>query len=259
MNLQHAVLPLSLAALLVACGGTVSKNEGGASAGTSSSGGNGSESGASTGGSASNVGGSFGTAGNLSVGGEPSCSTANCATVDCGEDEVPVLRPGACCTTCSPKPGGCEDVKCEPVEACAQGYELAQPPGACCVGCVPKPGGVACHEIACPQTSCPLGYVRGDLLGGCCYDCVPDPLHCRNDEDCVMADRPRACCGCPEAITRRQYHDEPCWSELGNPRPLPQACYPQATCDALCAPCENLGNAAVCSEHRCAARGFGLK
>ncbi len=247
MKLQLAFFPLSLA---VACGGNVFKDQGssgdagsGALAGSSSAGGS---------------GGGVGTAGTLSLGGEPSCATVRCATIDCNEDEVAVLQPGGCCTTCEPKVGGCEDVKCEPVERCNEGYELTQPPGACCVGCVPKSGGVSCQEIACPETACPLGYVRGDLLGGCCYDCVPDPLYCRARSDCVIADKPRACCGCPEAITLRQYQAEPCWSEVGSERAIPQSCYPQATCDAVCAPC--LSERGVeCSEHRCISRGFGLK
>jgi hypothetical protein len=254
MNLQHAVLPLSIAALLVACGGTVSQNDRTGSAGASASGGTGSQSGASGGGSSS-----VGTAGSLSVGGEPTCTTIECAPPPCGKDEISVLRPGACCETCEPKAGGCEDVKCQPVGACGEGYELAQPPGACCAGCIPKPGFVACVNITCPPARCPLGYVRGDLLGGCCYDCVPDPLYCRDSSDCLMADRPRECCGCPEAITRRQYEAEACWSDLLAPRPRPATCYPQVTCDALCGACDNESDYAECAENRCIPRRFGLK
>lgn len=268
MNLQNTVLPLALAMLLMGCGGTVSKNDGGgsagtlsmgASAGTLSFGGTGNESGASAGGTAPTVGGTFGTAGSLNLGGAPSCATVTCTAADCLEGQVPVLRPGACCTTCEPQSDGCEEVKCQPVEACAEGYELAQPAGACCVGCVPQPGVVACREVACPQTSCPLGYVRGDEVGGCCYDCVPDPLYCRGIEDCVMAEQPNACCGCPEAITRRQYQREPCWSQPGSPRPLPPTCYPQLTCDALCGACDNDGQIAVCSQRRCMSRPDTLR
>lgn len=258
MKPQNAWFYLWLVTLAAACGGTVSKSDVG-SAGTSSSGGNGNEAGASARSGSPSVGGSFGTAGALSLGGGPNCATVGCPPVACTEEEVAVLTQGACCQTCKPRAGGCEEVTCEPVEACPEGYELAQPPGACCLGCVPKTSGVPCDEIACPQTSCPLGYTRGDLLGGCCYDCVPDPLYCRDNDDCVMADKPRECCGCPEAITLRQYELEPCWSEVGSPRPLPSTCYPQATCDALCAPCVDLGDAADCSEHRCVARGYGLK
>ncbi|MDF3071088.1 MAG: hypothetical protein K0R38_6689 [Polyangiaceae bacterium] len=259
MNLQHAVLPLSIAALVVACGGTVSQNDRNGSAGTPTSAGNGSASGASTGGTAASAGGSVATAGSLSVGGAPTCTTVECEPPACRKDEISVLRPGDCCETCQPAAGGCEDVKCQPVEPCGEGYELAQPAGACCVGCIPKPGFVACVNITCPPARCPLGYVRGDLLGGCCYDCVPDPLYCRDGNDCLVADRPRECCGCPEAITRRQYDAEACWSELRAPRPRPATCYPQVTCDAVCGPCEPQSDYPDCEENRCVSHGFGLK
>jgi hypothetical protein len=232
MNL-HVSWPISLAALLVACGGTISKSDGG-SAGTANSGSSGSQAGASVGGSSSgvggsssSVGGSSGTAGNPSLGGERS---------------------------------SCEDVTCRSIEEeCTDGYELGHPPGACCAACMPKPGGVYCNEIGCLSTRCPVGYVRGDRVGGCCYDCFPDPLYCREDADCVLADKPRACCGCAEAITRRQFEAEPCWSQVGSPRSVPPTCYPTATCDAVCAPCSAVGLAAVCSQNRCVAHDFGLK
>lgn len=263
MKLPRASLPLSIAALVVACGGTVSKTNGsssagGTAAGNSSSAGNGSEPGAGARGGAPSVGGTVGTTGGLSLGGAPSCATVDCATVDCQDDEVPVLAPGACCATCQPRANGCEAVKCQPITDCGDGYELAQPPGACCVGCVPKPGGVACREIACPETSCAPGYVRGDVLGGCCYDCVPDPLYCREDADCVLADKPRACCGCPEAITRRQFEAEPCWFEPGGERSIPSTCYPDTICDAACGPCSTI-EAAKCRGSRCTSRHDGLK
>jgi hypothetical protein len=135
---------------------------------------------------------------------------------------------------------------------CGEGYELSQPEGACCKGCVPKPGGVACREIACPPDDvCPPGYVRGDLVGGCCYDCVPDPLFCNDANDCVTADRPRSCCGCPEAISRRMYDADECWSDVQAPRMIPQSCYPQVTCDAVCGMCPPPGPL-LCANHRCA-------
>jgi hypothetical protein len=258
MNPQHAWLYLGMITVVVACGGSVQKNDGAsASAGSSSSAGVGEAGAAARGGSIS-AGGGATTAGTLSLGGEPTCGAVDCALVDCGEGEVPVLRPGNCCTTCEPRAGGCENVTCEPVEACGEDYELTQPPGACCVGCMPK-SVTFCNEIECLVSNCAPGYIPEDRLGGCGCDCVPDPLYCRDDTDCVMADKPRACCGCPEAITWRQYEVEPCWSEVGSPRPLPPACKPEVTCDAICAACPNFGEVADCSEHRCVARAYGLK
>lgn len=257
MNLLHAVSLCSLAVLLMACGGTVARNEGGGSAGAASRGGSSSQAGESARAGSSSVGGGVGTGGSASVGGGSHCEA--CVTVDCGEGEVAVLEPGACCPTCRPDVArGCEGVACAPYLGCPEGYERVEPPDTCCVGCLPKPGGVACNEIACPQTSCPLGYIRGDVLGGCCYDCVPDPLYCSEDAECVMADKPRACCGCPEAITRRQYDAEPCWSEVGTPRPISRMCFPDATCDAVCAPCPQ-GLEAACIDHRCTLRDVLLK
>lgn len=201
--------------------------------------------------------GSIGTAGTPSSAGGPSCANVDCPSVDCGDDQVPVRLPGACCTTCQDKPVGCEDVKCYPLEECRDGYVVAQPPGACCSGCMPKSPPVPCIETGCPQ-ECAPGYVRGDLLGGCCYECLPDPLYCRGNADCVMADKPRSCCGCPEAITRRQYDSELCWSELALPRPIPQSCYPQVTCDALCGACPQ-ADIAACVDHRCTLHSLDLK
>jgi hypothetical protein len=134
---------------------------------------------------------------------------------------------------------------------CGPGYMLGKPPGACCEGCVPVPGGVACTEQACPTgNQCPTGYVRGDLVGGCCYDCLPDPLYCSSAADCVVADKPRTCCGCPEPISTRQYNEDPCWSAPDNPRPIPQECYPDAICGAVCGMCPPAGTAS-CFENRC--------
>jgi hypothetical protein len=262
-QLHHAPLCFSLAALL-ACGGTVSRNAGddaraGSSSGGSSSGSSGSSSGTGARAGAPGVGGGVGTAGSLALVGGPNCVTVDCEPAACGPDEAPVLKTGACCEICEPRAGGCEDVKCQPVEGCRAGYELAQPPGACCAGCVPIPGQVGCNLLPCPSTSCPPGYTTGDKLGGCCDECVPDPLYCGENDDCVMAEKPSACCGCPEAITWRQYEAEPCWSEVGAPRSIPQSCYPEATCQAPCAPCETLGAAVTCAANRCEARHLGLK
>jgi hypothetical protein len=120
-----------------------------------------------------------------------------------------------------------------------------------------QPGSVACLEIACPENNeCPLGYVRGDKVGGCCYQCLPDPLFCNEEAECVMADRPRSCCGCPEVISRRAYDADACWSDVTAPRMIAQSCYPQVVCDALCAACPPPLHA-TCIDHRCT--GIGLK
>jgi hypothetical protein len=261
MKLRHGVLAVSFTVLGVACGGNAFKEggEGGSSSGGSGNGGSGNST--STGGKSgsTSTGGSSGTAGTSGLGGEPGCASVKCAAVDCSADEVPVTKPGDCCQTCEPKAGGCENVKCEPVEECSAGYELARPPGACCEGCVPKVG-VACREIACVTNDCPAGYVPGDKVGGCCYDCVPDPLYCGNRDDCVIATKQGQCCACPEAISRRQLQEESCWAEADVGAPVSSACQPPGACgDVVCAPCQTLGKEVDCSDNRCIARGFGLK
>jgi hypothetical protein len=115
---------------------------------------------------------------------------------------------------------------------------------------MPNPGEVSCIELACPEPNCPAGYVPGDALGGCCHDCVPDPLYCASDADCVVADRPRGCCGCAEAISVRALDDDPCWFTLDNPRQIPEDCYPEAYCDAVCGACLEISGPA-CIDNRC--------
>lgn len=245
-------------ALFVACGGTsFSGGDGDGGTGGSSSGGSSSKAGASSkGGSSSsagskNMGGSVSTAGSVGTAGTTSCDLVLCAYPECTDGQEPITLPGECCPTCPPPTTGCDDVACEPVMDCPMGYELGTPPGACCQGCLPIPGMVACREIACPpENHCPLGYVPGDQLGGCCYDCVPDPLFCNTADECVIADKPRSCCGCPEAISMRQYQADQCWSATSMPRMIPQECYPQQICDAVCGACPPPGSA-ECKNHRC--------
>lgn len=260
MSFRTAGFVGSAVLLAVACGGSAfsgGDGDGGSGSGAgqagkpSTAGTNGSGGSGATGGGAG-TGGSVSVAGSVSVGGGPNCTAVDCADPVCANGAQPVIRPGQCCATCPPPTTGCEDVVCKPVTSCPAGYELSQPAGACCQGCVPKPGGVACVEIACPpDDTCPAGYVRGNLVGGCCYDCVPDPLYCGDVSDCVTADRPRSCCGCPEAITRREYEADECWSDVKAPRMIPQSCYPEVTCDALCGQCEAPGPL-LCAGHRCA-------
>jgi hypothetical protein len=189
--------------------------------------------------------------GGIGIGGM-SCDLVLCAYPECDDGAEPFVPPGQCCPVCSPVRVGCELVMCEPVMGCAAGYELGTPPGACCEGCLPKPGEVACPELACPPDDhCPLGYVRGDVVGGCCTDCVPDANFCNTAAECVIADRPRPCCGCPEPISVRAYKADPCWSAVDMPRMIPAECQPVFVCDAICGDCAAPGQPS-CVEHRCA-------
>lgn len=263
MSFAKAVFIGSSVLLTAACGGSAFSGGGDGEGGSSGKAGSTSNAGKpgaggtnGTGGSGSTAGrpgsgGTVGTAGGIGVGGSTSCELVLCAYPMCSDGAEPVIKPGECCPTCPPTRSGCETVTCQPVMACSAGYELAQPEGACCKGCVPKAGGVACTEIACPPDDvCPAGYVRGDLVGGCCYDCVPDPLYCVEANDCVVADRPRSCCGCPEAISERMYEADECWSDVNAPRMIPQSCYPQVTCGQVCGQCPPPGPL-LCSNHRC--------
>jgi hypothetical protein len=275
LSLRNVCCVALLAASAVACGGAVfgsrddSGNGGSSSAGGSSQGGASSTAGKpSKGGSnstagASAMGGRLGTggtnsvAGTTSTAGQPTCDLLPCAFPACPDGQMPITPAGECCPSCPPPATGCDNVQCQPVKQCGEGEELQQPAGACCAACMPKPGNVACLEIACPQDKeCPLGYVSGDKVGGCCYQCLPDPLFCNEEKECVMADRPRSCCGCPEVISRRAYDADACWSDVADPRMIPQSCYPQVVCDALCAACPPPLEA-TCIDHRCT--GTGLK
>ena len=257
MSLRKAVLLSSALIVAVACGGESFSGGSGGDAGSAGShagkpgtAGSSSKAGASSRGGSTGTGGTSGKAGTTGVGGL-NCELVDCAYPVCDDGQEPVTKPGECCPTCPAPITGCEGVTCLPVTACGADYELKRPEGACCEGCVPKPGGVACLEIACPpDKTCPAGYVRGDLVGGCCYDCVPDPLYCEQTSDCVIADRPRPCCGCPEAISQRLYAADQCWSDVNDPRMVPMECYPQMTCDALCGACPEPGQL-LCSDRRC--------
>jgi hypothetical protein len=181
-----------------------------------------------------------------------SCDAIDCAYPVCEDGAEPVVEPGRCCPTCPPPQPSCAAVQCQPVMDCGPSHMLAKPPGACCEGCIPTmPGGVSCTLLPCPDGNpCPAGYVRGDVLGGCCNDCLPDPLYCSSAADCVVADKPRSCCGCPEPISIRQYNDDPCWSAPDSPRPIPEECFPDAMCGAVCGACPPAGQAS-CFENRC--------
>ncbi len=277
-SLRNAGFSCVVVAFAVACGGTVfSQNDddgGGGSANTgasSSPGGSTSTSGKPTKAGSSATGGSVGaggsvgkagsssTGGSVSVGGAVNCDAVDCAFPVCADGQTPITIAGTCCPTCPPPQLGCSNVMCKSVAAgCSAGYVVGQPAGACCQGCVPGPMGVMCPKIACSESTCPLGYVRGDLVGGCCTECVPDALFCNDDSECVVADRPRPCCGCPEAISVREYDADQCWSDVVKPRPVPKSCEPQFFCDAICAACAP-PLSPVCRSHRCVQTALGLK
>jgi hypothetical protein len=233
-GLRSAGFTCFLFAFAAACGGSVLSQKGDGDGGSTTAGGSSSQSGSASAGGKPSAGGS-GAAGG-SVGKAGSSSSAGTASVGGGPS--------------------CGDVMCQPVMGCPAGYALGQPAGACCQGCVPEPGGAMCTEQACPRSLCPLGYVRGDLVGGCCSECVPDALFCNDDSECVVADRPRSCCGCPEIMNVRGYNADPCWSSIAEPRPIPKSCYPQVVCDAICGPCSAPPHV-LCQNHRC--RDIGLK
>lgn len=261
MSLRIARISGILAMFVAACGGTVRSRgddgEGGVSnngasanlGGSSSTSGQSSKAGSSSRAGSSALGGTNGTAGAIGMGGGVNCEAVDCPYPACSDGQMPITPAGLCCPICPP-PLGCQKVECQPVMGCPSGYVLSQPAGACCQGCVPQPGGVACPKVACPHSVCPLGYVNGSLVGGCCTECVPDALFCNDDRDCVVADKPRSCCGCPEIISRRQYDAEVCWSDVDMPRMIPQSCYPQLVCDAVCGPCPAPPRV-NCDTHRC--------
>jgi len=140
-------------------------------------------------------------------------------------------------------------VECQPQPPeCPEGYIYERPTGACCAGCMPK-AVVACLDIACIDPQCPRGYVSAEYYGGCCYDCVPDPLYCAGDQYCLIADRPRPCCGCHEAVSTRLYDEDECWSDVNEPRVIPERCEPQVMCQVLCEPCGSPGEARCVDNH----------
>lgn len=178
------------------------------------------------------------------------CDQVECEPLDCPSGET-VTPLGSCCAECA-APLLCEGVMCDAPTECPTGYSYERPDGACCAACLPDdPANVACPEIECPDDkTCAAGYTRGDLVGGCCHQCLPDPLYCDDNTDCVIADRPRPCCGCPEVMSTRALDDDPCWSNVDEPRSIPDECYPDQYCDALCGACPDRGQI-ECVQNRC--------
>jgi hypothetical protein len=188
----------------------------------------------------------------------PVCSCANtvCAQPICPPGVGLVTPPGACCPVCaSNSTDSCSQVVCNLTpQPCPQGYMPGREPGACCAGCVPNgdPISINCSGVACPaiEQLCSLGYTPGHYMSECCDGCIPDPKYCQHDSDCLIADRPRSCCGCPEAISIRMYQEDACWFDVSAPRPIPQSCYPQAVCGAYCGVCAPPGTA-MCVGNQC--------
>ncbi len=181
-----------------------------------------------------------------------SCEDVGCSTQDCPAGQIAVRPDGACCDVCvdeEPQPG-CEAVTCEPEAACPSGQSYERPPGACCAACVwTEPP--SCLEIACPPLlACPRGYVQGNGYKDCCYQCVPDPDYCESDADCLFATQPGRCCSCAEAISQRHYDEDPCYSSVKEPRPVPEQCITPTCVDSVC-PCSPPPNAPACAGNHC--------
>jgi hypothetical protein len=183
------------------------------------------------------------------------CDLVACATPICPPGAGLVTPPGACCPVCQSTPDpSCSLVECMPAPTdCPTGYQPGTALGACCPGCVENgkpivpPTDCGCPEIA---ISCPPGYLVGRYLSECCERCIPDPLYCQQSTDCLIADRPRSCCGCPEAISTRMYEQDPCWSDVNSPRAQPDDCFPDVYCDMLCGACAPPG-APKCVDNQC--------
>lgn len=257
---------LFLVATAVGCGGATASHGDDASGGTG---------GDASGGTSSNTTSTSAGGTNNTTGSTPNCPSLPCGGLSCPDGQLTV-PPGACCPVCSCSlaecepldcpsgrtltPAGaccpqcaeaqCEGVVCEGPTTCDSNSTFSRPAGACCAACLQLPG-VGCALVACPEDlECPSGYVAGDLVGGCCYECLPDPLYCFDSGDCVLANRPRTCCGCEEAISTRALEDDPCWVPAGEPWDIPAECYPEVTCDALCGECPDPGEVA-CVDYRC--------
>lgn len=265
-------------ALSVACGGATELNSGDGN-GSGGTGGHGGASSVATSGRVTSV--TSATSACTASATASNTTGSNCEGFECGGTPCPdgrlETRPGECCpvcvcdVACAPVscPNGrletprgyccprcietlCEGVTCDAPIDCGDGRTFTRPDGACCSGCIPDaPNTVGCVAIECPQENrCAAGFIRGDLLGGCCYECLPDPLYCDSDDDCVLANRPRSCCGCPEVISTRALDDDACWYSVLDPRPVPEECFLDAACDAACAPCPDPGVTA-CVNNRC--------
>jgi hypothetical protein len=262
-------LRFTLAALLAAptlvltgCGASVESAQNGNASGGAASGVGG---GGATGGSGHALGGNVGVGGQAAGGNAAGGSFAgtggmNCALVDCA---FPICPPnstwatlaGNCCPTCVPIDPSCSSVVCSPVTSCNPGFVRQRPLGACCDSCVPvnPPAPPDCIMYSCaPPTNCPLGYRHSQPVYNCCNDCEPDPNYCELDSDCLIAQKPSGCCGCPSSISTRLYAQDNCYSATNAPRSVPSQCLPQVICDMMCGACPPTGVPA-CLNHQCTA------
>jgi hypothetical protein len=139
------------------------------------------------------------------------------------------------------------------VTSCPTGFVIERERGACCDTCHPNANAQYpnCEVVDCaPPRNCPIGYHHVLPSYRCCNECEPDPNYCQNDADCIIAELPYACCGCPVAIGTRLYVTDACYSALALPRSVPMSCQSQAVCSVACGVCPVPGIAA-CVDHSC--------
>jgi hypothetical protein len=265
----HAALLAVQIFALTGCGGSVGGEQNGSATGA----GPGVGGGAPTGGNGNTLGGSA-AGGNVSAGGQATggyvaggyagvggfagsggmnCETVDCAYFDCPPDSVSATLAGSCCPTCIPLAPSCSNVNCAAATNCPTGFVRQRLPGACCDGCVPvnPPEPPNCMMVNCaPPRDCPLGYRHSQPVYNCCNDCEPDPNYCQVDSDCIVAQKPSGCCGCPSAISTRLYQQDSCYSAVDTPRPIPSECIPDVMCAMICGACPSSG-IATCIDHQC--------
>jgi len=167
------------------------------------------------------------------------------APVDCPGGEL--IQPECGCPHCTAALPGCELVICPPDASdapCPPDSVWFRPSGACCGACMPVE--VSCVEIACPALTCAPGFAPGDGVSACCDQCVPDPKYCETYEDCFLAKRVDDCCGCPIAVSVREFNEDPCLISDSSHRVPPTSCGVPSDCDAPCE-CPEWGNFPECS------------
>lgn len=207
--------------MVVACGGTATRNQ----TGTGGTGGEDndtttSNSDSTSSSTSSSTSGSGGSATSTTATGGSDTSSASATTGSGGT------------STCG---GMCDE------PTCPDG-ELVVPEGECCPEC-------SCAAVSCVTSDCAPDEVWVIHPGACCPSCEPI-LACESDDDCIVADRPRSCCGCPEVINRAALDDDPCWYDVDAPRELPNECYPEEYCDAVCGACAPI-DGVLCVAGRC--------
>ena len=230
------------------CGGSV--EQGGGTSLATDGGSNG------VGGAGAHVGGSMATGGlgyAGSAGAVNGCSATLCEDPMCPPNSRAVTFSGQCCPRCQVIDASCAQVVCLSLN-CPSGFAPRRDPGACCDTCITMPGanypncGGVCDPL--PTTSCPLGHHKTYPDWSCCGACEPDPNYCEADSDCIIATEDTGCCSCPISISKRLYADDPCYSSLDAPRPVPAYCLPQNVCTVSCGACTT-GAIPYCQNHTC--------